>query len=57
MIFAQIPVGSAVFLDANTLIYHFASDPKYGASCTQLVKRIEQQELIGRPMVICSSSP
>jgi len=47
MIFAQIPAGGTVFLDANTLIYHFAADPKYGAACTQLVKQIEQQHLTG----------
>jgi predicted nucleic acid-binding protein len=47
MIFAQVPAGAAIFLDANTFIYHFANDPKYGAACTQLVKRIEQQQLPG----------
>jgi hypothetical protein len=28
--FAQIPAGGAVFLDANTLVYHFANDPAFG---------------------------
>jgi predicted nucleic acid-binding protein len=45
--FAQIPAGTAVFLDANTLIYHFASDATYGAACTQLLKRVEQGQLHG----------
>ena len=47
MTFAKIPSGVAVFLDANTLVYHFANEPKYGPACTQLVKRIEQGELRG----------
>jgi hypothetical protein len=34
MTFAQIPAGAAVFLDANTIVYHFAADPIYGAACT-----------------------
>jgi hypothetical protein len=27
MIFADIPIGEAFFLDADTLVYHFAPDP------------------------------
>jgi predicted nucleic acid-binding protein len=45
--FAQIPAGVAVFLDANTLVYHFANDPAFGADCARLVTRIEQQQLAG----------
>jgi predicted nucleic acid-binding protein len=47
MTFAQIPAGAAIFLDANTLIYHFANHPKFGGICTQLVKRIEQHQVPG----------
>ncbi len=47
MTFAQIPGGTALFVDANTLVYHFTGDPKYGPACTQLVKRIELQQLRG----------
>jgi predicted nucleic acid-binding protein len=47
MTFVQIPRGAAVFLDANTLVYHFANHPTFGAACTHLVKRIEQHELTG----------
>ena len=47
MSFASIPNGSAVFLDANALIYHFSSEPTFGAAATQLVKRIELQQIIG----------
>jgi predicted nucleic acid-binding protein len=36
-----------VFLDANTLVYHFANDPAFGADCTRLLTRIEQQQLAG----------
>ncbi len=47
MTFASIPSGAAIFLDANTLIYHFGNEPKYGAACTQLIKRIELRDLSG----------
>jgi predicted nucleic acid-binding protein len=47
MTFGQLPAGVAVFLDANTLVYHFTNDPKYGAACTRLVRRVEQGVLSG----------
>src|SRR5262249_155448 len=47
MTFATIPSGTAIFLDANTLIYHFANDVHYGAACTQLIKRVELGDLQG----------
>lgn len=47
MIFASIPSGVSIFLDANTLIYHFSNDKKFGPACTQLIKRIELRDLSG----------
>ena len=47
MIFTDLPPGVSVFLDANTLLYQFTADAKYGAACTELVERIERQELAG----------
>jgi predicted nucleic acid-binding protein len=47
MNFASVPAGATIFLDANTLIYHFSKHAQYGAACTQLVKRIELQQLQG----------
>ena len=47
MTFAQIPAAAAVFLDANTLVYHFTHHPTFGPACTQLVKRIENQDVAG----------
>ena len=47
MIFTDLPVAASVFLDANILLYHFTADPKFGAACTDLVERVERQELIG----------
>ena len=47
MIFADLLAGEAIFLDANTLVYHFVSDPVYGAACSQLLQRIENQEIQG----------
>src|SRR5206468_12934060 len=47
MIFADLRRGDAVFLDANIFIYHFAPDPALGPPCSQLLQRIENQELLG----------
>jgi predicted nucleic acid-binding protein len=47
MTFDQIPPGAALFLDANCLVYHFTTDPRYGPACTSLTKRLEQQLLTG----------
>jgi predicted nucleic acid-binding protein len=47
MTFAQIPAAAAVFVDANTLVYHFTNHPTFGPACTQLVKRIENQQVAG----------
>lgn len=46
MIFAALPAGASIFLDANPLIYHFAPDPTLGPSCSQLITRIENQEIL-----------
>jgi predicted nucleic acid-binding protein len=47
MTFAQLQIGDAVFLDANTFIYHFTPDPLLGPPCSQLLQRIENQEVTG----------
>jgi predicted nucleic acid-binding protein len=47
MTFSDFLRGDSLFLDANILIYHFEPHPVLGPSCTQLLTRIEQQELIG----------
>ena len=39
--------GGAIFLDANPFVYHFVSDPQYGAACSGLLQRIEDQEIQG----------
>jgi hypothetical protein len=41
MTFPDLLPGKSVFLDANTLVYHFSSHATFGAACTQLVRRIE----------------
>src|SRR5690348_8048494 len=45
--FSQLRPGESVFLDANTLIFHFGLHPQFGAACNQLLSRIEQQDLVG----------
>jgi predicted nucleic acid-binding protein len=47
MTFADLLAGDQVFVDANTLTYHFQPHPLWGAACTQLLQRIENQELVG----------
>ena len=47
MTFADLVNGDSVFLDANTLIYHFGPHPQFGPACNELVRRIENQNLLG----------
>jgi len=47
MILGSLPSGSAVFLDANLLVYHLAAHPTLGPSCTAFVARIEQHDIAG----------
>jgi hypothetical protein len=47
MIFTDLLTGDAVFVDANTLTNHFQPHPVLGLPCTDLVERIERQELLG----------
>jgi predicted nucleic acid-binding protein len=47
MIFADLLPGDSVFVDANTLIYHFGPHPMFGLACNQLIQRIENHELHG----------
>ena len=37
MTFLDLVAGDAVFLDANTFVYHFAPDPRWSSSCGQLL--------------------
>jgi hypothetical protein len=41
MTFADVIAGEAIFLDANAFVYHFVSDPIFGAASSQAVQRIE----------------
>jgi predicted nucleic acid-binding protein len=43
----QLPPGARVFVDANTLVFHFAQHPKFGAACTEFMERIGRGELSG----------
>ena len=43
----QLTSGQSVFVDANTLVYHFGSHPRFGAECNRLLARIDQQDLRG----------
>lgn len=47
MTFDAIGAGAAVFLDANTLIYHFTGEPQFGAACTGLIRRVADGQVQG----------
>ena len=39
MTFANVGNGSSIFLDANTLVYHFIAHGQFGAACTRLLEQ------------------
>ena len=45
MTFADLGAGETIFLDANLFVYHFVADPLYGVACSQLLQRVENQEI------------
>jgi predicted nucleic acid-binding protein len=47
MTFDDLVTGDSVFLDANTLVYHFTPHPQLGRACSRLVQRIQNQDLLG----------
>jgi predicted nucleic acid-binding protein len=47
MTFADLVAGDVVFVDANTLTYHFQPHPVWGPPCSDLLQRIENRELTG----------
>jgi predicted nucleic acid-binding protein len=47
MIFASIPAGTSVFVDANVFVYSCFEDPGFGAACTDLLERIKLNDLQG----------
>ena len=51
MILKDVLQGESVFVDANTLVYHFAADPQFGAACTDFVSRFERHEIVA----VCST--
>jgi predicted nucleic acid-binding protein len=47
MIYADLPAGAAIFLDASVFIHHFEPNALFGPAATQFLERIENQELSG----------
>ena len=47
MTFTDIPAGASVFVDANTLVYHFMPEPDLGPACRDRLERFARQELVG----------
>jgi predicted nucleic acid-binding protein len=44
---SAVPVGTRIFVDANVFVYHFMPHPAFGPTCTDLLERIERNELAG----------
>jgi predicted nucleic acid-binding protein len=47
MIYADVPAGAAVFLDAGVFIHHFEPNAAFGPAATDFLERIENQEISG----------
>ena len=47
MIYADLPAGATVFVDASVFIHHFEPNALYGPAATAFLERIENQELNG----------
>jgi predicted nucleic acid-binding protein len=45
MTFDDLPSGASVFVDANPIVYYFASDPILGAASARLMARIQNKNL------------
>jgi predicted nucleic acid-binding protein len=47
MIYADLPAGATVFVDASVFIHHFEPNALFGPAATDLLERIENQEING----------
>lgn len=47
MIYADLPAGATVFVDASVFIHHFEPNALYGPASTEFLERIENQEISG----------
>jgi predicted nucleic acid-binding protein len=47
MIYADLPAGATVFLDASVFIHHFQPNAVFGPAATEFLERIENQEISG----------
>lgn len=47
MTFDDILSGTAVFVDANSLVYAVTADPRFGLPCKRLLERIDNQDIPG----------
>src|SRR6516162_2930733 len=47
MIYADLPAGATVFLDASVFIHHFEPNAAFGPAATDFLERIENQEIHG----------
>ena len=45
MIYSDLPAGSTVFIDAGPFIHHFEPNAIFGPASTDMLERIENQEI------------
>jgi predicted nucleic acid-binding protein len=45
MIYSDLPAGATVFVDAGPFIYHFEPNPIFGPASTDMLERVENQEI------------
>src|SRR5262249_32416254 len=45
MTFDDVPSGVSIFVDANPIVYYFASDPVLGPASARLIARIQNQQI------------
>jgi predicted nucleic acid-binding protein len=45
MIYSELPAGATVFVDAGPFIHHFEPNPIFGPASTDMLERIELQEI------------
>jgi hypothetical protein len=55
MRFADIPQHVAVFVDANTFVYHFSLHAVFAPACTQLLDQIARREFLGAAALVQKS--
>jgi predicted nucleic acid-binding protein len=49
MIYADLPAGETIFLDASVFIHHFEPNAAFGPAATEFLERIETKKSTALP--------